>query len=142
MRSDEEIHARIEVQKKTDFFGFGVGDLIMRLPFSEAQQYLKDGAPEEDFPQLSRDPDEVRREAIEYMPFAWEKANNGRGLSAGRSLQHFKVWLWLAGFDDEATAHILFDDYEYYGKDELLKICELLGLDGSQWDDGERTNVG
>ena len=31
------------------------------------------------------------------MTFAWDKANNERNLSAGRSINHFEVWLWLLG---------------------------------------------
>lgn len=74
---------------------------------------------------------------IEYMPFAWEKANNCRGLSAGRSLAHYTAWLWLDG-DNEIWPTL--EDYEYYGKDKLVEICNYLGIDSKQWDDGIRKN--
>ena len=31
----------------------------------------------------------------EYLPFTWEKANNCRGLSAMRSMQHFRNWFYM-----------------------------------------------
>ncbi len=31
-------------------------------------------------------------------------------------------------------------DYEFYGKDNLVRICDLYGWDSSQWDDGRRVN--
>ena len=34
------------------------------------------------------------------MPFACEKASGHRGISASRSIEHFRNWLWLLG-DDE-----------------------------------------
>jgi hypothetical protein len=79
---------------------------------------------------------------LEYMPFAWDKANDMRGLSAGRSVQHFVGWTWLAG-DDELSAWC--DDnsnYQHYGKEILVRICEHYGWDWRQWDDGVRTNGG
>ena len=48
---------------------------------------------------------------------------------------HYMAWVWLAGDDlGDLT------DYQYYGKDNLVKICDHYGWDSSQWDDGERTN--
>ncbi len=79
----------------------------------------------------------IRKEAVDYMEFAWDKANNFRGLSAGRSMDHFTSWLWLLG-DNEIWSSL--QQYEYYGKDNLRRICEFLGLDADQWDDGVRLN--
>ena len=31
-------------------------------------------------------------------------------------------------------------EYQAYGKPQLVKICEFLGLDAAQWDDGVRTD--
>jgi hypothetical protein len=71
------------------------------------------------------------------MDFAWDKANNGRGISANRSIAHYQAWLWLLGVE---WCDTLMDDYEFYGKPQLIRICEYLGLDPKQWDDGERVN--
>lgn len=70
---------------------------------------------------------------IGYMPFAWDKANNGRGFSASRSMSHYQAWIWLAGDDIGDLS-----EYDSYGKDNLVKICKHYGWDHSQWDNGVR----
>ena len=137
MKTDDEILARIEARKGEDFFGFEIGDLLIRLPFNLAKPYLNDEAKEEDWKVAPRDRDSVLKEMHEYMSFAWDKANNCRGLSAGRSMCHYMAWVWLVG-DDEVFGDLT--EYEFYGKDNLVKICQHYGWDSSQWDDGERHN--
>ena len=132
-RSQKEILQRIIERKENDFFGFEVQTYIPYLDFENAKQFLKDGVTEVDWKQ-NRDP---KQEMIGYMPFAWEKANGGRGISASRTISHYVAWLWLDGNDNLASS---IEDYEYYGKDELRSICEYLGLDPDEWDDGIRRN--
>ena len=72
----------------------------------------------------------------EYMEFAWEKANEFRGLSAMRSMHHYTAWTWLLGDD---FGNLL--QYDYYGKDNLIRICEHYGWDHTKWDDGVRSNT-
>lgn len=124
MRTDQEIIDRINARKEADFFGFEL-----------AKPFLNPDVKGEDWKVQPRDRDSVLKEMLEYMPFAWDKANNCRGLSAGRSMCHYMAWVWLAGDDlGDLTG------YQYYGKDNLVKICDHYGWDSSQWDDGERTN--
>ena len=135
MRTDQEIIDRINARKEADFFGFELTDLLIRLPFELAKPFLNPDVKGEDWKVQPRDRDSVLKEMLEYMPFAWDKANNCRGLSAVRSMCHYMAWVWLAGDDlGDLT------DYQYYGKDNLVKICDHYGWDSSQWDDGERTN--
>ena len=135
MRTDQEIIDRINARKEADFFGFELTDLLIRLPFELAKPFLNPDVKGEDWKVQPRDRDSVLKEMLEYMPFAWDKANNCRGLSASRSMCHYMAWVWLAGDDlGDLT------DYQYYGKDNLVKICDHYGWDSSQWDDGERTN--
>ena len=135
MRTDQEIIDRINARKEADFFGFELTDLLIRLPFELAKPFLNPDVKGEDWKVQPRDRDSVLKEMLEYMPFAWDKANNCRGLSAVRSMCHYMAWIWLAGDDlGDLT------DYQYYGKDNLVKICDHYGWDSSQWDDGERTN--
>ena len=135
MRTDQEIIDRINARKEVDFFGFELTDLLIRLPFELAKPFLNPDVKGEDWKVQPRDRDSVLKEMLEYMPFAWDKANNCRGLSAVRSMSHYTAWVWLAGDDlGDLT------EYEFYGKDNLVKICDHYGWDSSQWDDGERTN--
>jgi hypothetical protein len=138
MRTDAEIIARMKSIEARDPFGFEFTDLLMRLPFVEAKPFLVDNEVEANWKQAARDRGALLQEMHEYMPFAWEKANNFRGLSAMRSLSHYRAWVWLAEHDDDALE--IPTDYEFYGKDELVKICEHYGWDHTQWDDGVRAN--
>ena len=135
MRTDEEILSRIESVTDSDWLGTQRNDLINRLPFISAKQFLVEGVTESEWVPLSRDRDTVLAEMLEYMPFAWGKANNERGISAGRSMDHYTSWSWLLGDDFGDLSR-----YQYYGKDNLVRICEKYGWDHSQWDDGIRSN--
>lgn len=136
MKTESEILARIEARKEGDMFGFEWPYYLSSLSFEAAKPYLNPEATGDDWKVKTLD--EIRAEAIDYMPFAWEKANNCRGLSAARSISHFQAWLWLLGAD-----HAWVDGlgrYRHYGKDKLVEICNYLGLDSKQWDDGIRIN--
>ena len=137
MRTQKEISDRIKELQLTDFLGFQQRDLIMRLEFETAKPYLAEGCLESEWRALPLDAESIKAEMLDYMPFAWEKAKNFRGLSASRSLSHYEAWIWLLGDEDN------FEDlqaYNYYGKDQLVAICDFYGWDSSQWDDGVRLN--
>lgn len=143
MRTDAEIVARIEARREDDILGFEWPYYLMRLPYELAVPYLKPEALEESakkWQQVPRDHDSIRAEAIDYMAFAFDKANNCRGISAGRSISHYVAWLWLLG--EDSWGDKLFDEYEWYGKDLLVRLCKFFGIDHRQWDDGLRTNGG
>lgn len=135
MREDKEILDRIRNLDEFDILGFQTSDLILRLPFDLAKEFLKPEAKEEEWKQYPRDRESLIKEMLEYMPFAWEKANNDRGISAARSMAHYNSWIWLVG-DDLGDMN----DYQFYGKDNLVNICDHYGWDSSQWDDGIRHN--
>lgn len=142
MRTQEAIVERIKVVVNQDIFGVEVWDLVAALTAETIASLRGDILAEDydvqefaEYPMLKTDED-VRRTAIEYLDFAWDKANSYRGLSANRSMHHYRAWLWLLGVDwvEELM------EYEYYGKDCLVRICNYLGVDPAQWDDGVRRN--
>ena len=136
MRTQQEILDRIKKRRPGDFLGFEFPYYINFLDFENAKPFLKDDTTEEKWKSAMATEGEIRAEAIRYMDFAWEKANDCRGISAGRSISHYVAWMWLLGYEN--TERWL--DYEYYGKPQLIEICELLGLDYKKWDDGIRKN--
>lgn len=137
-RTDQEIIDRIEVLNEIDPFGFSQPDLILCLPFESAKPFLRpDTTAEEWGDPKPRDAESVKERMLEYMPFAWEKANGNRGISAARSMLHMGAWLWLLGMDEAADQ---IQEYEFYGKPWLRAICEHFGWDWKQWDDGRWTN--
>ena len=92
MRTDAEILARISERSNIDFFAWEANDLIVRLSFDVAKPMLKEDAKPEEWTVKPRDRDAVLAEMLEYMPFALEKANEQRGISAGRSMHRFMAW--------------------------------------------------
>jgi hypothetical protein len=127
-RTQEEIVARIKWEKEwNDFLNFAIEDLIVYLDFVHAQHYLKAEVTEESWIKSSKDP---KQEITDYMPFAWDKANNCRGLSAGRSIDHLRAWLWLAG-EDEFLTRIPLTAFTYYGSSALS--VSISALTGKLW---------
>lgn len=133
MKTPEEIKKYIE-QHSQEFLDFSIEDLSGYLSWKDAKKYFKE--------EYQRDVDNGTKEyiqdtktgkdnIIEYMPFAWDKANCCRGLSAARTINHMANWLWLDGYDALAEE---IRDYSYYGKPQLVKICELFGIDWKQYD--------
>ena len=133
-KTQQEILNRMKEVEKDDFFGHQRRDLLSYLDFENAKPFLKEGVTASDWEIESRTPKEVM---VDYMPFAWEKANDKRVRSASRSMEHYMTWLWL---DGDETLYKTLDDYEFYGKPQLIEICKYLGVDHLQWDDGIREN--
>jgi hypothetical protein len=137
-RTEAELAEQLSrVAKERAFLPFEFNDLVVCAPWPVAALYAKPEMQANWVPQSRKRGDVIARMA-EYMPFAWQKANDCRGLSAMRSMMHFRAWTWLAG-DDLPDA--LFEDYGFYGKDVLVRLCELYGWDHRQWDDGRRVNT-
>lgn len=137
MRTQQEILDRINIAKERDWLGTEISDLVMFLDYENAKLFLKDGITSEEWEAtISKVPfpsDQIKS----YLPFAWDKANNCRGISAGRSLSHMMAWLWLDGNDDLAKEC---EDYDMYGKRQLVKISEAYGVDWRQLDNDRWSN--
>lgn len=138
MRTQEEIVDKLNEVKLDDFFGFKTMDLVSYLDYEHAKPCLKPECTKEDWPAaLPRDRESILQRMSEYMSFAWDKANNCRGISAARSMAHYTIWIWMIG-DEDRFGNL--EEYQFYGKDNLRKICDEYGWDADQWDDGVRTN--
>ena len=135
-RTQEEIVAKIEATKENDPLGFATTDLITYLDFEHAKPYLVADATEDDWEYSPCTEEYIKAKMIDYLSFAWDKANNFRGISAYRSMEHYKAWFWLLN----VKHNINFNDYEYYGKPQLVDICNFLGVDPDQYDNGVRLN--
>lgn len=124
MRTQEQILDRIKEIKEEDFFGFATGVLVGYLDFEHAKPFLKDEVTKDQWKPSTTVSNYIVEEMKDYMHFAWEKALNHRGLSAGRSVQKMETWLWMIE-DDELLEFIKEDgNYSPYGGPILKKICE------------------
>lgn len=138
MRTFDEIVQRIHDTREDDFFGTVASDLAAYLPndrLEEAGFAVAEGVTNR--PVAPRDDASVIAQIVDYLPFAWGKANNCRGLSAGRSIDHMTTWLWMLGEDDAATA---IQDYIHYGKPQLRAISEKYGFAWQDADTGRWAN--
>lgn len=144
MRSQEEIVKHIRERTSHDPFGFEIGDLYIQLDFNHAKEFLKEGTTAKDWNEgrMAADNDQVIIEDMKrYMVFAWEKANDCRGLSANRSVMHFLGWTWLVNDNLYQRIKKEWDEnYCHYGKEILIMICEEYKWDWKKWDNGKRVN--
>jgi len=124
LRSIEEIKARIE--KPQSILGFDAEVLVDFLSYKDAKKHLKPGVTAAKWNKIKI---ALTREGIinqikEYMTFAIGKAEDHRGLSAGRSIEKMQAWCWLLKEEDK----IDWDNYENYGAPILKQICDTYEL--------------
>lgn len=123
IKTTQEILAYIPLSD--DFFGHANEVLCPYLSAEEVKPFCEQDADLSDWKQQPLERDTIVAEMAEYMTFAWEKAQDHRGLSAMRSVTKMQAWLWLLG-DDETLAYAKnYDNYAQYGAPVLKKICEV-----------------
>lgn len=136
MRTQDEIVARLKAGVEDDLFGFATDVLLDALDFEHAQPFLKEGVTPEQW-NVKREADGFGRElqfpllreedlkaaALDYLKFAWSKAQDHRGISAERSVTKLFEFCWLLGLD---TQKIRAAEYRNYGCPMLKVISELL----------------
>ena len=135
MKTVEQVKEKLKEGFKTGPLGFGFSDLVQTLPFEDAKEYLvkeflsKEGAKEEWENNRITTNEQVLMRIRSYIPFAQEKIDGERGLSADRSCQHFIAWFWLI---DEEFSKKLEDLYNYhyapYGQPVLDAVKEYMNV--------------
>lgn len=134
MKNAAEIKKKINDGFEHDVFGFSPSDIVDALPFEEAKKYLteeflsQENAKETWERDRYKTDEDVKKAIIDYLPFAWDKCESERSLSADRSIQHFIAWAWL--IDDELCAEIekMYNtNYYPYGRPILKYISNKFG---------------
>lgn len=129
LRTQEELVAKFdEVQKSGGFLDFRPEVLINYLTFENAKPHLKKDAVEKEW-EVIETIEKCVQEFLDYMKFAWGKAEDQRGLSASRSIQKLGMWLWIMNRED--LSMILDDDslYNPYGAPALIEVCDKMGIE-------------
>ena len=138
-RTQQQIVQRINEIAKEDMFGWQTNDLIFYLDYDHAKEFIRQEVDAEEWANICGGvPLDPVASIRNYMSFAWDKANNCRGISAGRSIEHMKAWLWLDEQDDLLA--FIEKGYDYYGKPQLVKVCEHYGIDWRALDNNEWVN--
>ena len=119
-------------QEDDDFFGVKRGVLICFMKHEFAKEFLKEEFKNQNPDEFNQDIKKVTKENVfqailDYLPFAWEKADDKRGISVSRSIAHFKALLWL--LDDGGLEAMEAESYESYGVPKLIYISDLVGFD-------------
>lgn len=124
--SSEDIRSWIE--STDDLFGFTLDILAEYLAAPELQRFVKSGTDLSKHEPTPQTWDGIVGAMREYMEFAWDKARNHRGLSAGRSVLKMQAWLWLLGDSENLEFADKESNYPQYGAPVLRRICEAYGF--------------
>lgn len=108
-------------------FGFDVEVLARALTFEQAQGagILKEDATDDGWGEPFADDDAVRAAAVDYLQFAFGKAQDHRGLSASRSVDKMTEFLWLLNIDTTPVGEASFQNY---GVPQLKVVAGLLDV--------------
>lgn len=144
MRTQQEILKRINtIQNNEDllFDAYGVDayktDLLGYLEYKYAKPFIRKDITEE-YWKRNCSPDPLVEIKI-HMPFAWEEANNCRKLSV--SLVDMVAWVWLIDNDFyNKLKKSVEDNYECYGKPQLVLICEQYDIEWKKLDNDKWVN--
>lgn len=122
MKSINEVIEFTKVEGAKALFNFYVDPLteFMSLEVANSSGLFKDLS-EEDWAHTVKEynRDNVLMSMKDYLPFAFEKAREERGLSASRSIQKMRTYLFMLN-DIELCSEI--EDYTDYGLPQLEKI--------------------
>lgn len=136
MKTMDQVRARYtdESRRSHDLFGFGSAVLGVHLPegWQPGNEHVHELYPlTEEF---------VRGEAIEYLKFAFDKALNHRGISAGRSVTKMREYAWLLDMDEAVAFADDGTNYPYYGVPVLKHMARAFGVplpsEIEAWEDG------
>lgn len=145
-RTPEEILVRLKQVEILghDTHGLERSRLLDALPYSMAREYLQNAAGwnEEEWEQNHRTTtkEAVLASLVDWLPHAWNRANGQRATSAYRSVAHACGALWLLGSEHDALVAQLTASKPvtegYFGKRELVQICEAVSFSWREHDDG------
>lgn len=129
----KQVKARYESVGKEDFFGWAGEVLLDYISFEDAKEYFKSDYVEEVKSGATKhttvtDINEAAQDFLDYMNFAWGKAQDERGISAGRSIMKLREWLFVMNRPDLAEEIDREDLYPPYGAPALISICEKMGI--------------
>lgn len=135
LKSQDEIKDKFaDIQKSELYFNFK-GEVLMDYASYEnikaylKEEYIKKIESGEAKWEAITSIEECAQDFLDYMNFAWGKAEDERGISASRSIQKLGMWLWLMSREDLAEIIANDDLYNPYGAPALIEVCNQMGID-------------
>lgn len=133
LRTQEEIVEKLDDTTIERFMDFTPDVLVPALEWEFAKKYLKEDYVEkvekgEEKFEYTSDIKTIVQEFLDYMVFAWGKAQDERGLSASRSINKLSAWLWLLNREDLVNTIEDNNLYNPYGSPALIEVCNQLGI--------------
>ena len=132
MRTQQQILERF--RSENDPLGIQKQDLLYFMDFETAKSVS--GLLDEDFVQriesgkqqweMLIDP---KKQILNYLGFAYDKAYSKRAMSVERSLLHFRTWVWLDDPEFYESIISLVDNHTDYGIPALDAIAEHYGYE-------------
>lgn len=134
LRTQEEFANKFtHLQNSNAVFDFRPEVLIDYLSFESARPHLKEEYVKEveegikQWEQITTI-EKCAQDFLDYMKFAWGKAEDERGISASRSVQKLGMWLWIMNRDDLRMTIEDDDLYNPYGAPALIEVCNQMGI--------------
>jgi len=134
LRTQEEILEKYkEYEDDGRMFDFRPEVLLEHLSYENSSQFLSDEYKAKvssgEVKHTSVDNVlEATQDFLDYMVFAWMKAQDERGLSASRSIQKLSAWLWLLNREDLESKINEDGLYNPYGAPALVEVCKALEI--------------
>lgn len=135
LRSQDELSKKFdELRKTVRFIDFRPEVLINYLSFENAKPHLKEEYVKEveagtkQWEQITSI-EKCAEDFLNYMKFAWGKAEDERAISASRSIQKLGMWLWIMNRDDLRRTIEDDDLYNPYGAPALIEVCNQMGIE-------------
>lgn len=142
MQTQEEIKKRFE--ESGGFLRFSRDVLVDYLDYDTAKALgiVKDGVDRSQWDEratggagygptfvgtISSD-DDAKQQLAAYLEFGQVKALDMRGISASRTIDKVREWLWLLG-DHEGVAYCNDDNYPQYGAPIIAWVAERYGVE-------------
>jgi hypothetical protein len=146
-RTSAEIAAQLRTVQaaKTDRHGIESSRYLDALRYADAREWLVPTVTEEAWeasPSRIHSVEEAWKAAVDYLPFAWAKANEGSLNSADRSVAHYRGLAWLLNAPAPLQAKLAAEP-TFCGKPQLVAVSEWLGVSWQELDDpkGWRTHA-
>ncbi len=133
LKSVDEICEIYKELGKDDFLGFSFDVFAKFVPFEKAKYNFEDDFINKVESGLEKwtfinTIEEASQDFLDYMNFAWGKAEDKRGISASRSIEKLSMFLRIMGRED--LAELIDDDdlYNPYGAPALIAVCDKMGI--------------